>query len=198
MRHFRKWLTPGLIGAALAFAAPARAGWTLIPAQVAVDLDGITIIPASDWNQASARPGERGFSWTHDGFDLNRFEVFAAIPSGAPLYKERSRRSQPMPKFDSTMLLPDLADFFERSFRQQNDLSDFTLDEIRPALFGGHAGLMVRYHYSLPDDELWRQGIARLAVVRGKLYVANFCAPQLHYFGAGLPEAASMMDRARF
>ena len=103
-----------------------------------------------------------------------------------------------MPKFDSTMLLPDLADFFERSFRLQNNLSDYTVDETRPARFGGHAGLLVRYHYSLPNDELLRQGLVRLAVARGRLFVANFAAPQLHFFNAGLPEAEAMMDSARF
>ena len=198
MRRLRNWLDLALIGCALLAATPAQAGWKLIPARVAVNLGGITITPASDWNQASARPGERGTSWTHDGFDLNRFEVFAAVPSGAPLYKERSRRSQPMPKFDSTMLLPDLADYFERSFRAQYGLSNYTVAEVRPTWFGGYAGLQVRYYYSVPGDELWRQGLVRLAMVRGKLYAANFAAPQLHYFNAGLPEAVMMMESVRF
>ena len=198
MKQLRNWLASALFGVAIASAAPAQAGWKLIPARVAVNLGGITITPASDWNQASARPGERGFSWTHDGFELNRFETFAAVPDGMPLYKQKSRRSQPMPKFDSTMLLPDLADFFERSFRAQYDLSDYTVAEIRPARFGGYAGVQVRYYYSLPNDELWRQGLVRLALVRGKLYAANFAAPQLHFFNAGLAEAVTMMDSARF
>jgi hypothetical protein len=103
-----------------------------------------------------------------------------------------------MPKFDSGLLLPELADFFERSFRAANQLSDFTIVESAPTDIGGNKGLLVRYRYTMPNDELTRLGEARLAVVDGKLFVANYYAPQLHYFGAGLPEAQAMMQRVRF
>lgn len=179
-------------------ASPALAGWKLLPAQQAVDLKGMSVTPQSDWNRSSARPGRQGESWTHDGFGLNALEFFSAVPAGQPLYKERNRKRNPMPKFDSTMLLPDYADFFERSFRASNALSDFTILETRPAQFGGHSGLALRYRYSAPNDELVRFGIARLAIVKGKLFVANFYAPELHYYTAGLTEAEVMMDGARF
>lgn len=193
MRVLFFWLALVLLAA-----APARAGWTLIPARQAAELGGITITPANPWNQASARPGDRGVSWTRDGFELNQFEVFAAIPDGMPIYRERSRRSQPMPKFDATMLLPDLTDLYERSFRAQYGAADFSVSEVAPTWFGGHPGLQIRYYYSLPQDELGRQGLARMAVVKGKLYVASYTAPQLHYFAAGLTEAVMMMEGARF
>ena len=95
-------------------------------------------------------------------------------------------------------LLPELADFFERSFRAQNQVSDFTILESTPTDIGGRKGLAVRYRYTLPNDELTRLGEARMAVVEGKLYVTNFYAPQLHYFDAGLPEAHAIMERTRF
>jgi hypothetical protein len=136
--------------------------------------------------------------WTQDGVGLNAIEFFSAVPDGAPMYKERDKKNNPMPKFDGKLLLPELADFFERSFRAQNQVSDFTILESTPADIGGHKGLAVRYRYTLPNDELTRLGEARLAVVDSKLYVANFYAPQLHYFSAGLPEARAMMERARF
>ncbi|MDB5724085.1 MAG: hypothetical protein JWQ16_839 [Novosphingobium sp.] len=197
MNHFRV-LSSVLLPIAACCATPAQAGWKLIPAQRQAAVGAILVSPSSDWNQASARPGPQGLDWTHDGFDLNHFELFAGVPSGQSLYKERNRKLNPMPKFDSTILLPDLADFFERSFRVQNHISDYIVDETRPVAFGEHAGLMVRYHYSLPNDELVRQGLVRLAVVKGKLFVANFHAPQLHYFGAGLAEAQEIMDSAHF
>lgn len=175
----------------------AVAGWKLIPSNRPVAVDGISVTPLSDWNQASSRPGKQGRAWTQDGFALNAIEYFAAIPNGAPIYRERNKKRNPMPKFDSTLLLPELADFFERSFRVQNQLTDFTILESGPTTLVGNRGLRVRYRYTLPNDELSRLGEARMAVVRGKLYVTNFYAPQLHYFDARLPEATAIMDDAK-
>lgn len=184
--------------AILAQPVPALAGWKLIPRGRPADLTGVVVTPQSDWNQAGARPGKQGRAWTHDGFNLNGLEVFAAVPAGQPLYREYGKKRNPMPKFDNTMLLPELADFFERSFRVRHNLSDFAVQEAGPAALGGHAGLRVRYRYTLPNDELVRLGEVRLAVVNKKLYVANFYAPELHYFPAGLTEANAIMDGARF
>ena len=102
-----------------------------------------------------------------------------------------------MPKFDPAMLLPELADFFERSFRAQNGITDFVLEESSPAEFAGNRGLQVRYHYSLPNDELVRQGVARLTVIDGQLFASNFYVPAVHYFAAGLPEAEKLMAKSR-
>ncbi|MBW8755086.1 MAG: hypothetical protein JF595_13230 [Sphingomonadales bacterium] len=187
-----------VLAAGLLQAAPASAGWKLIPAQHPVDLTGVTVTPQSDWNQASRRPGKQGQAWTHDGFDLNGLEFFAGVANGESLYRERNRKRNPMPKFDSGMLLPDLADFFERSFRAQIRLSSFAVVSSEPITFGGHGGLRVRYEFALLNDDLARQGEVRLAVVNRKLYAANFFAPSLHYFPVGLPEATAIMDSARF
>lgn len=189
----------GFVGAGLAVTSlsPANAGW-FFPGNRTASVAGVTLVPTSDWNQASSRPGKQGQAWTHDGFELNGLEFFAAIPSGQPIYKERDKQRNPMPKFDRTMLLPDLSDFFERSFRAKNAVADFTVESAAPATFGGHPGIGVTYRYSLRNDELTRRGIARLAVADGKLYVANFYAPALHFYAAGLPEAQSLMDGAKF
>jgi hypothetical protein len=178
--------------------SPVSAGWKLVPAQKAVDLTGFKVTPTSDWNQASARPGKQGRAWTHDGFGLNMVEFFAGVPSGQPIYRERNRKRNPMPKFDKSMLLPDLADLFERSFRVNNQLSDFTALQSEPASFGAHRGLRLSYRYTLPNDELVRLGEARMAVVKGRFYLANYHAPELHYFSSGLAEAQVMMDTAQF
>jgi len=180
-----------------AWSPNAVAGWKLMAGQQSAKVDSLSVTPQRDWNQGG-RPGAQGRVWTQDGVGLNAMEFFSAVPDGAPMYKERDRKNNPMPKFNSTLLLPELADFFERSFRAQNQVSDFTILESSPADIGGHKGLAVRYRYTLPNDDLTRLGEARLAVVDGKLYVANFYAPQLHYFNAGLPEARAMMERTRF
>ena len=187
-----------IVSALIAAVSPASAGWKLVPANAPVQVGTMTVTPATDWNQASARPGKQGAAWTQDGFGLNGLELFAAVPSGQPLYRERSAKQNPMPKYDNGMLLPDLADFFERSFRVQNALTDFVVEDVTPAKLGGHAGIAVRYRYSMANDGLKRRGVARLAVVDKQLFVGNFYAPELHYYAAGLPQAEAMMDSARF
>lgn len=182
---------------AMVWSSAAMAGWKLMAGQQSAKVDSLSVTPQSDWNQGG-RPGDQGRVWTQDGVGLNAIEFFSAVPDGAPMYKERDKKNNPMPKFDSKLLLPELADFFERSFRAQNQISDFAILESTPADIGGRQGLAVRYRYTMPNEELTRLGEARLAVVDGKLYVANFYAPQLHYFSAGLPEARAMMERARF
>jgi hypothetical protein len=177
---------------------PAPAGWKLIPRAQPVDIGGMIVTPLNDWNQSSAPPGKQGRAWTRDGFGLNGIEFFAGVASGQTLYRERNRKRNPMPRFQSSLLLPELADFFERSFRVRGQISDFSLLESTPVQFGGHRGLRVRYRYSLPNDDLVRKGEVRLVVVNRRLYVANFFAPELHYFPASLPEANAIMDSARF
>ncbi|MBW8783316.1 MAG: hypothetical protein JF593_01540 [Novosphingobium sp.] len=187
-----------VVALAIIAATPVQAGWKLIPANTAQPLEAMKIVPQSDWNQASRAPGRQGQMWTHDGFELNGLELFAGVPAGQPLYRERNVKKNPMPKFDKGMLLPDLADFFERSFRAQNQVSDFTVETTEPTMLGIVKGIALRYRYSLPGDELVRRGEVRLAIKDAKLYVVNFYAPSLHYFDAGLPEAHAIMDAARF
>lgn len=183
--------------AALAWSTTASAGWKLMSGKQAAKVDSLIVVPERDWNQGG-RPGKQGRVWTQDGVGLNALEFFSAVPHGAPLYQERNKKNNPMPKFDQSLLLPELADFFERSFRAANQLSDFTILESAPAEVGGKQGLMVRYRYTMPNDELTRLGEARMTVVGGKLYVTNYYAPQLHYFASGLPEAQAIMQNIRF
>lgn len=179
-------------------AQPVLAGWKLLSANIATNASGITVTPTSDWNLASGKLGKQTTAWTQDGFDLNSLEVYAGIPVGQPLYKERDKKRNPLPKFDSTALLPDLVDLFERSFRTRNGVSDFSIIEVKPADFGGKKGIRARFRYSLPDDELERLGEVRLVSANSKLYGISFTAPALHYFNAGLPGAMAIMDSAKF
>ncbi|MCB2061367.1 MAG: hypothetical protein R3E09_00030 [Novosphingobium sp.] len=181
----------------LATASPAMAGWKLKPAGQAAIVDNITITPAADWNQWTGRPGKQGRTWTRDGFELNSLEVFSGVPNGQPLYRERNRKQNPLPKFDKSMLLPDLATFFERSFRTYYNIADFTVNETVPDSISGHQGIRVTYRFVSATDELVLLGEARLAVVGGQLYAINFFAPELHYFDAGIGEVHDIMDGAQ-
>lgn len=190
-----RFLAVVVTATSLVMASPAAAGWKLVPGRQTVDMMGMKVTPLGDWNQASRRPGKQAQAWTRDGFGLNCLETFAGVPEGQSLYKDRKRN--PLPKFQSGMLLPDLADFFERSFRAQNSITEFAVVETAPIDFGGRRGLRVRYRFALPNDDLMREGEVRLAVSEKKLYAVNFYAPQLHYFPDGLSEANALMNGVR-
>lgn len=197
MRYIRALTLAAALTLAIT-ATPAMAGWKLITAGSEVDLGGMQVMPSSDWNQASSRPGKAATAWTHDGFELNQIVFVTGLPSGEPIFKERNRKQNPMPRFDASMLLPDLADFLEKSIRAQQGVSDYTTEASEPAIFGGYHGLKVRYRYVLPDDPIERWGIARLAISNGRLYAIIYNAPRVHFFHDGLAEAETIMDSAKF
>ena len=62
------------------------------------------VTPQTDWNQASGRPGKQGRAWTKDGFNLNGLEFFAGVPDGQPLYRERNKKQNPMPRFSGATM----------------------------------------------------------------------------------------------
>ncbi len=176
----------------------AQAGWKLIPADASVKIGTMAVTPGTDWNQASARPGKQGVTWTHDGFALNRFDLFAAVPGGATVYADKDKKRNPMPRFESTMMLLELGDLFERVFRAKEQAVEFIRDSEEPAKLSGHSALQMRYSYITQDSSLHRQGVVRMAVVDGRLYILNFTGPSLHYFGDGMAEAVAIMDSAKF
>lgn len=195
--RFRSLLLVVLFAYPLIFSSQAVAGWKLIPAQSSQSLNGLTVTPTVDWNRSSARPGKQGQLWTRDGLALNALELFAGVPEGQPLYRERNRKLNPLPRFDRSMLAPDLADFFERSFRASRQLSDFRVEEVVPSNLGAQMGVLVRYAYTLPNDDLARRGEARLVIADGQLHAINFHAPAFHYFEAGIPGVRAMAEAAR-
>lgn len=191
-------MTMMAVALTLIISMPAQAGWKLLPAGRPEAVGKLIITPMTDWNRASAKPGKQGVTWTHDGFALNKLEAFAAVPDGGTIYKDRAKKQNPMPKYSKEMLLPDLAEFFERSFRVQNDVSNFMVEETAPIQWTENSAIRVRYSYSLPGDDLSRRGEAVMMNLKEGLYLLNFEAPSLHYFEAGLPEFQGMVDRTAY
>lgn len=198
MIRFRTPLTALAAMGLIAIAPAVQAGWKMIPAQSRQNVGGLLLRPKANWNGSSTKPGLQGAAWTQDGFALNSLEIFSGVAAGQSLYRERDRKHNPMPKFDPAMLLPDLADYFERSFRASNPVAEFKIDEIIPAELAGAKAITVRYRYLLSGDDLSRRGEARIASKGGLLYAINFQAPTLHYFEAGIGEARAIMDGAGF
>lgn len=177
----------------------AIAGWKLMPQKtpVTVAKSSLTVTPSSDWNRWSTRPSKKGETWTLDGTALNELSFFAGIAPGEPLYRERNKKDQPLPKFDAKMLAPELVTMFESSNRIVMATSLFEIDKVEPAKLAGQDAVHFTYHYTVQADEVRRKGEARAAVIGGKLYLISFAAPAIHYYDAGVTEARAIMDSAR-
>ncbi len=185
-------------GLALALAAPAQAGYKLMPAgqSVAVAKSGLTVRPAQPWNKIGARPGRNAETWTLDGIPLNDLTFYGGIANDTALFREVDKRDRPLPRFSSTMLIPDIAQLFEGSYRVAVGTPLMSIDSVEPAQFAGQPGFRFTYSFTVQDEDVKRLGEARGAVIGGKLYLVTFEAPAIHYFENRVAAFRAVADSA--
>ncbi|QNA84135.1 hypothetical protein G4G27_09155 [Sphingomonas sp. So64.6b] len=176
------------LAAVSVIAAPAIAGYKLMPAGVpiAVAKSGLTITPSVDWNRLGARPGRNAESWTLDGLTLNDVTFYGGIPNNTTLFKDAKKKTEPLPRFSSTMLIPDIAQLFESSYRVSVGTSLMTIDAVKPAIFAGSPGFHFTYSFVIQGEEVRRKGEAAGAVIGGNLYMITYEAPIIHYYDASI------------
>jgi len=162
---------------------------------VTVAASNLSVTPTRDWNRLSRKVGKHAENWTVDGEQLDEVTFHAAIEPGEPLMRERSKKKEPLPKFRNDMLLAEVPELLERTYRAGKDARDFQLSESAPGKFLGRDG--VTFSYQVTDnDGLIRKGEARAAIVDGKLYLVTFDAPRLHYFDLLAEDARALMASA--
>jgi hypothetical protein len=173
-----------LVLAAIGLSGSAFAGYKLMASgkSVAVAKSGLTVTPSTAWNKLGARPGRNAESWTIDGLSLNDMTFYGGIANDQTLFREVDKKNKPLPRFSSTMLLPDIASLFESSYRIAAGTSLFSVDSIEPAKFSGSDGFSFSYSFTVQDEEVARKGLARGAIIGGKLYMVTYEAPKIHYF----------------
>lgn len=173
-----------LVTSALLMAAPAMAGNALmVPGTpVAVAKSVMTVTPGREWNRLSARPGRDSETWTIDGDGMNGLNFYGGIESGRSLFREVSKKTKPLPHFSTTMLLTDIPELFENSYRIALDTPLFTVSGIEPVKFLGQDGVRFTYSFRRQQQEILRQGEATATIVGKRLYLISFEAPTIHYF----------------
>jgi hypothetical protein len=179
-------------------AAPALAGWVVMPAEkeVKVAKGTIKVTPLADWNRSSSRPSRRSEAWTRDGINLNELTFYGAIENGEPVLRQGWATMEKLPRFKSDMLPTDIAELFESTNRMVLQSSLFKLGKVEAAKLGTHDGVRFSYSYAVQEEDIDRRGEATAAIVDGKLYLVNYVAPSLHYFDAYLPEVRKMVETA--
>jgi hypothetical protein len=187
------------LAAALAMSSPALAGWTLISGnKTVVVTKGKTmkVTPKGDWNKFSYRPTKRSEMWTRDGFQLNELYFLSGTLPGEPLFKQRDKKDEPLPKFKADMLPTDLVELYESSARINIKSSKFEVLKVEPVKFGGHDGVRFQYSYSVGEEPLTRKGEVVMANVGGKLSMMSYVAPEIEYFDRDLAEFREMVSKA--
>ncbi|UZW56516.1 hypothetical protein NUH86_07075 [Sphingobium sp. JS3065] len=179
-------------------AQPLMAGNALMRAgtSVAVAKSTLTVTPEREWNRLSARPGRNSESWTLDGDDLNGVN-FYSIETGRTLFREVSRKTRPLPRFSSTMLLTDIPALLENSYRIALGTTLFSMTHVEPASFLGEKGVRFSYSFRKQMEDVSRSGEAVGAIVKGRLYLVTFDAPAILYFDRDVAGFRQIVASAR-
>ncbi len=188
-----------LVVSAILVTTPVWAGYKLIVEgkPVAVAKSGLTVTPARQWNKLGPRIGRLAESWTLDGLPLNDLTFYGGIANDTTIFREVNKRDRPLPRFSSSMLLPDIAQLFEGSYRVALGTSLMSIDSIEPSQFAGTSGFKFTYSFAIQDEEVRRKGEAYGAIVGGKLYMMTFEAPVIHYFDRDIASFRSLAATAR-
>lgn len=155
----------------------------------------LSVTPPRDWNRLDIKPGKHAETWTLDGEQLNDITFFADIGDGEPLVRERSKRREPLPKFTSSTLLVEVPELLGGTYRAYKGISKFVVTQSKPDRFLGQPGVRFAYDYT-DEDDLPRKGEGIAALIKGKLYMATFDAPRLHYYDRTVSEFRALADTA--
>ncbi|MEO7169733.1 MAG: hypothetical protein ABIY39_05085 [Sphingomonas sp.] len=187
-----------VVAFALFVAGPAVAGNKLIAqgASVAVAKSPLTITPDREWNKMGARPGRNSETWTIDGDGLNDLTFYGGIENDRTLFREIDKRSKPLPRFSSTMLLTDLPVLFENSYSIALSTQLMKIDSVEPTTFLGQKGIHFSYTFSKMNEEVRRKGVASAAIIGGKLFMITFEAPDVFYYERDLPAYRAIIAKA--
>jgi hypothetical protein len=165
--------------------------------RVAVAKSVMTVIPDREWNRLSARPGRNSETWTIDGDDLNGLNFYGGVESGRTLFREVSKKNKPLPHFSTTMLLPDVADLLENSYRIALGTSLFNMTGAEPVEFLGAKGMRFTYSFRKAMEDVSRHGEATAAIIGGKLYMITFEGPTIFYFQRDVDAYRRLVSTAR-
>ena len=169
-------------------ATPAHAHKIISPGhQDKIARGSFSASPDSEWNRLQQREGKYQESWTRDGDNLNEITFFGGVPVGEPLFKERDKKDNPLPKVTANMLVTDIPILLESTYRVHFGTPQMRIGRQEPAEIDGRPGIRFSYAFVRRDDEVERSGEAIGAVVDGKLYLVTYEAPSLYFFDRDVP-----------
>jgi hypothetical protein len=177
---------------AVAALATGCAAWSRVPAKEQRFASGFYLTPQVEW---SARRAGSSENWTIHGLALENVFLAKAIADGKPLVKAASRKVQ-LPLFRKTMTPSEVVDLTAETFRREG-AGDVKVVVVRPEPFGGKPGFRAELA-TKAQNGLEGTALVAGAVVKDKLYVFVFSAPNIHYFEANKGTIEKVIASARF
>lgn len=165
-------------------------------AQTVEVAEGFSVTPTRDWNRLNGNRGKGTETWTLDGEQLNELTFYGGIEPGRALLRERDRKTDPLPKFETNTLAVEIPELLESTYRTAKGTSAFEVTALEPGSFLGAVGVSFSYQY-VDGEHLVRKGEAKAAVIGGKLFMMTFEAPRLFYFDQGVGEFRRISESAR-
>ena len=189
----------GALALSMAIALPALVGNSLVPAhkRTVVAKSALSVEPAREWNKLGLKRGPAVEEWTLDGDGLNDLSFYGGVAGGRPLLREPNRKAKPLPHFEATMLLTDVPELFEQSYRIAYDTPLMSIDGVEPASLAGKKAVRFRYTFTRPNEDVRRSGEALATIVDGRLFMLTFEAPDIYYFGRDVAEYRAIAASAQ-
>ena len=153
--------------------------------------------PEHEWNRLDDREGKYQEIWTVDGDSLNKLTFYGGVPIGEPLFKERDKKNQPLPKVSEGMLITDIPVLLENTYRTLWPGSRIAIGTQHPADFAGSRGIRFTYSLVTNQDEVERLAEAVGAVRNGRLYLITYEAPALYFYDKDVAKFRQVVDSTR-
>lgn len=133
---------------------------------------------------------------TFDGPRLNQVYVLSGIPSGSGIIKERRSDDEDIAElvFRSGMSELELVEFVTESIALFG-YQDVVAQDVRPATLAGSEGVQFVIT-AAQGNGLRIKGAALASETDGTLDLMLFIAPEMHYYGALMPEVERMFASA--
>ncbi len=158
--------------------------------------DRLAVTIDTPWNQFATGMGDNTPTWTKEGITIDALQFYVGIRDGALLAPQPSGQKDVAPLvFRSTMQAEQVVALFQNLMTR--DGSAFTLDKIAPIELVGTKGFRFEYTLTRKVDDVRLQGVGWGAVKNGDLFLVNYAAPRLRFFGAYLPQAEAIARSAR-
>ncbi len=153
--------------------------------------------PEHEWNRLDDREGKYQEIWTIDGDPLNKVTFYGGVPIGEPLYKERDRKNQPLPKVSEGMLITDIPVLLENTYRTLSPGIRIAIGAQHPADFSGAKGIRFAYVFTSNHDEVERRAEAIGAVRDGRLYLITYEAPAIYFHDKDIAKFRQIVESVR-
>lgn len=166
-------------------------GFTLVKNEQ-VEIDGISIMPAGQWNQTPTYYGYRGIpTWTADGAYLNSIMFFGDIEDGKTLVKVPDEAQFPV--YEAGMLPNEILEITRSTIAKMYGTT--ISDDGTLAPFKTKAGMGFQFSFEFADKEGLAHKLLATAILKDKqLDLVIYQAAKMYYYERDLPDVQRMMQ----